>query len=74
MSGDLEKKFKGYLLVNWKTGAMKVLTRMPKHTLPSEIPILIDLTIKIPQQPQIVAKGSITVPEHKVTEMILDAI
>ena len=69
----MEKKFNKILVLNWKTGAVRVLTRKAK-TLPYEVPITLDITLVIPENPPIVAKGKIEVPTYKVKEMVVDRL
>ena len=46
----MEKKFEGILVLNWKTGAMKVGKRINlKKLAPSEIPIKIDIDLVTPE-------------------------
>ena len=74
MTESIDKEFEGYLIVNWKTKEMRVQKRLPKNLSPSEIPIKIELKVKIPQPAQMVAKGEIEVPTYKVNQMVLEAI
>ena len=69
----MEKKFNSILILNWKTGAVRILKKKTKP-LPYEVPITLDITLVIPENPPIVAKGEIEVPTYKVKEMIVDRL
>lgn len=68
------KIFKGVLMLNWKTGAMRVTKKKPRKVLPYEIPVVIDVKVNLPEQVEIKAKGEVTVPPTKVKEMFIEAI
>ena len=72
---SLSKNFKGVLLLNWKTGSMRVLKGKNKvNSTPYEIPVKIDITVNLPREADITAKGNITIPEKKVSEMIIESL
>lgn len=67
-----EKKINAYMIVNWKTGSVKVVKRIDRIRFGNfDIPIKIDLTIKIPRREEIVAKGEIVLPKEKVKEIAI---
>ena len=70
----MEKKFTGYLIINWRTGDMRMRKKKPdKYSLGTfEIPIRVEINIKLPEQKEIVARGNITLPEEKVAEMVIE--
>jgi len=70
----ISKNFKGTLIVNWKTGAMRVIKRTHSKLSPYEIPIQIDLDIEVPKSPKIVAKGKIVIPQYKANQIIMEAL
>jgi hypothetical protein len=76
LSGEIKKKFEGYLILNWKTKEMKIAKRkpVPSKINPFQIIVKIEIDAIIPPQTQIVAKGEIIVPTHKVNQMVLEAI
>lgn len=69
----MDKQFEGILIVNYKTGKMRVTKRKSK-TSHWEIPIQIKLKMIIPDQKQIVASGEIEVPPNKVIEMSIESL
>lgn len=69
-----EKTYKGILILNWKSGEMRVLKRHKGKFAPFEIPVKLDITIELPSNPEIVAKGRITIPEYKAKEMVIDTL
>ena len=70
------KSFKGLLILNWKTGSMRVLKTLKKKKDigPWEVPVNIDIKINLPQMPEIIAKGEVDIPEYKVKEMFVESI
>lgn len=73
---DIEKKFEGFLILNWKTKEIKITKRKPiqSRLSPFQIPIKLCINVKIPQPKEIVAKGEIEVPEYKVNKMIIESL
>jgi len=74
MEGTPEKLFESYVILNWKTKGIRVMKKKPRLTNPFEIPIKLHIKVKIPEFKDIVAKGTIEVPEHKVEEMVIESI
>ena len=74
MTEQTHKIFEGYLILNWRNKAMRIMARKPKSTTPFEIPIKLHIKVKIPEFKEIVARGEIEVPEHKVGEMVIESI
>lgn len=68
------KEFKGWLVLNYRTGEMKVGKRKPIKPSASEIPIELKLNVNVPEIPQITATGSITLSEAKVNEMVIEQL
>lgn len=68
------KNFKGVLILDWKGGSMRIIRKAPLKTKPFEIPIHLDMNIKIPKIPKIIAKGDFVVPPVKVQEMVLEEL
>jgi hypothetical protein len=68
------KLFDGVLMINWKTGSMRVFRRKTRSANPWEIPIKLMITVNMPPQIKIVAKGEITVPEVKAQMMTIEAL
>jgi len=68
------KTFEGYLVVNWKTGHMKVTKKKPKRDNQFHIPIKFSINVNMPEYKEIEAKGEITIPETQAEMIIEDAI
>jgi len=71
-----EKIFKGYLILNWKNGSMDIKKRKPKNSKlsPYDIPIVIEIKVKLPEKKEFVAKGEIELSEEKVNDMIIESL
>ncbi len=67
-----EKEFKTWLILDYKTGKFRVTKKKPDKVKASDIPIDVKLTVKIPKQPLIKARGSIELNTTQVKEMILE--
>jgi len=67
-----EKDFKTWLVLDYKTGNFRVTKKKPNKPKASEIPIDVRLTVKIPEQPIMKARGSLELDIYKVKEMILE--
>ncbi len=70
----MEKKFKFYVIVNWKNGRVKAVKRKPKKVSGYDIPILFDLTVKIPEPTEMKAKAEVIIPQKRLEEMVLEAL
>ena len=68
----MEKEFKTWLVLDYKTGNFRVTKKKPEKIKASDIPIDVRLNVKIPEQPIMKARGSIELDTHKVKEMILE--
>lgn len=71
-----EKNFTGYVILNWKTGQFRVTKSNPiKKLKPTEIPIQINMKIKIPENPPLTqVSGEIEITGTKVKEIILETM
>lgn len=64
----MQKNFMGWLMLDWKTGKMRIVTRNPQSKVKyTEIPIKLQFEIEIPEKPQMLAEGKITLSEAKAT-------
>lgn len=70
----LSKKFEGILLVNWNTGAMRIVKRAPKRKNPFEIKIDVKLKIIVPKDINIVAEGEVFISPVQASEMLIRSI
>lgn len=66
-----EKRFKGVLILNYRTGDMRIVKRPKKSYDPFEFPVEIDLTIKVPPLPKAEIKGDIIVPQTKINKIVV---
>ena len=69
----IEKTFEGWLSVNWKTGAMKIVKRKPKNNH-LQIPVHLSIKVKTPEPKSYKAKGEITMTETKMDEILIEEI
>jgi len=72
----MEKHFGGYIILNWKDGSIRAVKRKPKvdALALSDIPIVLDLTIRIPEQQELALKGEVTLSQAQVENVMLDAL
>ena len=71
----MKKKFKAMLLLNWKTGNMRILKRVNiKKLSPWEIPVDIDINVIIPEKQVHKAAGTIELSDEKVSQLTLEAL
>ncbi|MBC7219133.1 MAG: hypothetical protein H5T49_03245 [Hadesarchaea archaeon] len=68
------KTFAGYLVLNWKTGAIKVLKRRSKRTNPFEILIRFTIEVVLPETEEHEISGKIVIPEEQVAEMVFEKL
>ena len=70
------KTFKIYLILNYKTGAVRVGKREInlKKIMPSELPIVLNLNIKIPEAQSIKVNSEIEIGDAKVKDMVIEAL
>ncbi|MBW2982353.1 hypothetical protein KY343_05720, partial [Candidatus Woesearchaeota archaeon] len=70
----VEKKFEGFLILNWKTKQMRVMKKKPQGNNPFEIPVLIKINVKVPKMKTIVAKGEVELSRNQVKEMVIEEL
>jgi hypothetical protein len=72
----ITKKLEAYLILNWKTGDIKILHKKPKSTGPYDIYVKLNLNINIPELKEASAevRGEVNVPEAQVKDAILDEL
>ena len=70
------KTFKGYIILNWRTGIFSVRKTNPKNTLkPSEIPIELNMKVSLPEKPPMSKiTGEIEITGTKVRKIILETL
>ena len=70
----INKKFKGYLVLNWKTGEMKIYKKGYKELKQFEVALELNLDVEIPNNPIPVASGTITLSEQQVSKLTVDSL
>ena len=72
----VEKRFTGVLILDWKTGDMRLIKKAPSKPEASEISVKVDIVLEIPEYKPIEAQleGRIEVPEHKVKKKVIDRL
>ncbi len=70
----MDKEFKTWLVLDYKTGKFRVTRKKPEKEKASEIAIELKLNVKIPDPPIIKAKGEIQLSETKATQMLISQI
>jgi hypothetical protein len=70
----MEKIFKGYLILNWRSGVFRVVKRMTSKAKETEIPIEINLKVKLPEQQKMKVEGEIELSGVSCKKIILDAL
>lgn len=68
----MDKEFRTWLILDYKTGSFRVAKRRQNKLRASEIPIDVRLNVKIPETPIMKAKGSIELDTYKVKERMLE--
>lgn len=68
----MDKEFKTWLILNYKTGGFRLNKKKPQVMKATDIPIDMKITVTIPEQPIIKARGNIELDTMKVKEMILE--
>jgi len=68
------KRFQGWLVLDWRDKKMRVRKAKLDKVKPFEIQIRIDIVLKLPKQPEIVAKGEFEIGQTKVNEMFMESI
>lgn len=69
-----EKIITGYIIANWKTGAIRAIKRKPGKTSPYDIPVKVTLKVKTPEQKEFEAKGEVTISESKMDDILIEEI
>lgn len=83
MSDDVEidadkylksKNFKGTLILNWKSGSMRVVKREVFKATPYEISMKININVSVPKIKPVEIKGDFEIPMTKVKEAMIHDI
>lgn len=72
----IEKHITAYIIANWKTGSVRLVKRYPDQSklAGSDIPLLLDLTLKIPEAQELRLRAEVTLGEVEVSGIALDAL
>lgn len=72
----MEKHFKGVLVLNWKSGVVKVMRRVVAKDKygPSEISVSFDIVVEVPERQIHDLKGRIVLKPEQVNELLIDSI
>ena len=68
----MDKEFQTWLILDYKAGKFRTTKKKPVKLKASDIPIDVRLTVKIPEQPIMKARGQIELSITQVKEMILE--
>lgn len=72
---ETNKEVKGLLIVNYKTGKMKILSTKYKPKLNGfEVPIHLTLNFHVPDNFALQAKGDITLTQTQINKMIIEQL
>ena len=69
----MEKNFKATLMLNWKTGEIRVLKKKKKAG-PQQIAVDLDLKLIMPEAPKVIVKGEITLNDTEVKEIVVERL
>lgn len=63
------KNFKSFVVLNFKTGAMRIMKKKPGKVGPFEIPIELSFNVTVPKKAEVLMTADIEIPTTKVSEM-----
>ena len=63
------KNFRSFVILNFKTGAMRIMKKSPGKVGPFEIPIELSFNVTVPKKAEVLMKADIEIPSTKVSEM-----
>lgn len=71
----IERCVTNYLILNWKTGEIRVIKRKPNPSKlgAHDIPIKLDITIRIPERQELTMKAEVKLGQAQVEQIALDA-
>lgn len=70
----MDKEFKTWLVLDYKSGRFRVNKKRPTDVKASELAIEVKLNVKIPEPPILKAIGEIQLSETKATQMLISQI
>lgn len=69
----MNKTFEGYLLLNWKTGRIKIMKRK-RRAGPFDVVVHFRIELELPEPKEHEISGRIIIPKEKVAEMVFEAL
>lgn len=71
----IEKHFEFLLILNWRNGDVRVLKRAKRTPAlnVTDIPIRVDLTLRIPEKQELTIKGEVKLSEAQICNIAIDA-
>lgn len=71
-----EKIVRGWLIVDYKSGNMKIVKRLTRASASkaTEIPIEISLKIEVPDKPILKAEGEIKLSQTQIANMVIESL
>lgn len=70
----IEKTFKTWIILNYKTGQFRIIKKLVKQLSPSEIAIDLSLDVLLPKPAVMVAKGTIQLSSAKMASITLEEL
>ena len=68
---DEMRHFEGHLIFNWRTRHMRVVKKLSRQLKSFEFSVKVDVTLRMPEQKEPVAKGDFELPQAKVNEIFM---
>jgi hypothetical protein len=66
------KVFKGHLLLNWKSGSMRIVKKRPSAISYTEIPISVNIMVRVPDGEEVKLEGEVTLSQAQVNSLVLE--
>ncbi len=70
----MNKEFKTWLVLDYKTGKFRLVKKRPDQIKASDLPIELKLNVVVPETPILKATGEIKLSEVKATEMLISQV
>lgn len=67
-----EKHVKFLLILNWRSEVVRVVKKRARLGL-TDIPIQVDLTLRIPERQELSIKGEVKLSEAQISNIVIDA-
>lgn len=66
----MERKFKAWLILNWQTGAMRIIKGKTRTIGPQEIDIQLAINVTIPDRVPFLLEAEVEIPVGKVEQIL----